>query len=66
MSKINKIFELLADEKKVKHILEQLYPHDAELLYEGFADNMLDFYFLLNDKYKQKLSDIIEKELENS
>lgn len=65
MSKINKILEFLSDEQRVKKVLERLYPSDAAKIFESFADNnIIQFYMLLNDEYKKKLSDIIDEEME--
>lgn len=70
MSKINKIFEFLSDEQRVKKVLERLYSpdmyHEAIHIFESFADkNLIEFYELLNEEYKKKLSDLIDEELEN-
>lgn len=66
MSKVNKIFEILHDDEKVKQILSELYPNDAEQLYDSFADeNIVKFYYLLNEEYQQKFNEILERELEN-
>ena len=65
MSKINKLFEILHDEDKVKHILAELYPNDAEQLYDSFSNrNIIEFYYLLNEEYRQRFDEILEKELE--
>jgi len=65
MSNINKLFKILHDEDKVKHILSELYHNDAEQLYNSFADkNIVEFYYILNEEYQQRFNEILEKELE--
>lgn len=65
MSNINKLFKILHDEDKVKYILSELYHNDAEQLYDSFADkNIVEFYYILNEEYRQRFNDILEKELE--
>lgn len=61
---INILFSFLSKEENVINILKQLHP-EAESIYKNFADNNpIDYYqIFLNDEYKEKFVDILEKEL---
>lgn len=60
---IKVIFSFLSKKENVIRVVNQLQP-EAVNIYEHFADNPIDFYHnILNDEYKEKFVDILEKEL---